>query len=183
MKHEKALAIRTLTEAMMNLGNMSAYETAQLLEDQIKSMLVPQAPVQEERHEGGAGGVELTNSDIVRDAIEGKCPCCVIYHALVTNAPLPCGDEEFIYEFGVGAGYDMLQQTMVAVADKIQAAMAAGELVPDEVFANRYGAFTQAGIAARKRLVAEDRAPELDPVAKLMAELGAAALERRMKSL
>lgn len=181
MKHEKALAIRTLTEAMHNAHNVSDYRLVDQLRAEISAML---APVQQEEEllMGEAGAPEpesqsneLTDNDhAVLGFLDGNCPCCVIFGVLVAGDELPLGDEEFIYTLGAGAGYNQVASTIQAVAEKAQEYFKTlGASQARDVFALRFNGFTVASIAARNRLAADGHAPALpEHVVRLNEALG-----------
>lgn len=188
MKHEKALSIRTLTEAMLNASNLGDTALQSLLREQIQGMVVP-APQKPETSVGEAGqpdtSSELNDDDhVVLNFIAGGCPCCVVFDALAENRELPLGDEKFLYTFGAGAGYDELAAVMQSVATKgerysLEKDSKGEDLAP---FRKRFAEFTQASLAAREQLVAEGRAPELPSSVKSLNDVLVPLLERLVKA-
>lgn len=187
MKHEKALAIRTLTEAMTNAHQLGDNNLRDVLRDQIFGMIIPTPadPVLEKPEaaapEAPAESNLTDNDHAVLGFLNGGCPCCVLFDALVEGRDLPLGNEEFIYTLGAGAGYDDLAATMQALADKAQKHVNTLEGADKQSFVLRFNSFTLAGIEARKRLAADGLAPALDerverlneilgPLAKVLAE-------------
>lgn len=171
MKHEKALAIRTLTEAMTNASSMGDRSLQGVLREQIIGMIIPtpaDPPVTKSEQEETVAPEtpaesNLNDNDrVVLGFIGQGCPCCVLFDALVEGRDLPLGDEEFIYTLGVGAGYDDLANVMQSLAGKAQEHIETLEGNAKKAFVLRFNSFTLAGIEARKRLAAEGHAPALD---------------------
>lgn len=179
MKHDKALAIRTLTEAMMNANSLNDRGLQALLRDQIFSALAPQAPVVDEALQeqafvaAASGSINLSASDaeLVLEAIGGNCPCCVIFEHLVKGKALPYTDETFLYEIGKNTDFKYLSQLMRAVVDKVEAYKDSLTAEQSAAFAKRFGEFTRASVRVRDRLSAEGLAPAAPEALKGLGDL------------
>lgn len=191
MKHEKALAIRTLTEAMMNANNLADSELEIKLRDQIFSMITPQAPetpfvVKDEQvyvKEAAVAEPNKTIEQLVTEAIGDQCACCIISGLLISGEPFPYGAEEFMYGYAKIVGAQEMRATLQAVAVTMEKAIQDGRLEATKEFAHRYAEFTLATTRVRARLADEGLLAPLTDAQKFIAELMEADIKRRLASL
>lgn len=176
MKHDQALTIRALTEAMLNANTLNDNKLQAALSETVIGILRPQAP--EVGAEEPTDERPPTIHELVNDAIGDNCPCCIIVEAVTTGEELPYGDEQFLYSIGHLSSYNELASIMQSVAIKFgdYRQNLAGESL--DIFAKRLGEFTQASMTVRERMVAEGKAPELPPVTQQLAGVLQALMAR-----
>lgn len=197
MKHEKALALRTLTEAMINANNLNDNELVKALKQELlnslqadnkqppfvvgaKQTYVSEAAV------GDAGvkeNPEKSLAEIVTEAIGNECPHCYIVSAIVNGEHFVVSDEDFVYGIGEASSIQELSSIMLDVSESLQKRVDAGSLPDLHAFTKRFGEFSLASIEAHKRLVAAGLAPKMDGIQGLVAGLMADALKEKVGRL
>lgn len=192
MKHEKALAIRTLTEAMLNAHNLGDTKLVEDLKGQIDTMLVTNQPFKVEGDKLSISKATVADAT-VGDAAEPQslgdqvialigddCPHCFIVSAILNNRQFPMSDEDFCYGIAQAASFDILAKIMVDVAESLHGKV---EEVGAKTFAKRFADFTTGSIAAHKRLQADGIAPALDPLKQMMADIMGGIIEAKAARL
>lgn len=183
MKHEKALAIRTITESMINAKNLGDSELLAKLKQELLNSLQadksqPPFIVAGEEvfiNEHMAGTAELVKQslgDQVLLLVGDDCPHCYIVSAMVNNEQFPgMTDEDFCVGLAEASSFEALAAIMRDVADSLKERVEAGNLTDLKTFTKRYADFSMASVAAHKRLQASGVAPKLDPIKQMIADI------------